>query len=76
VTSEQFEALLRRLRSWRENRQKDAAQMRLAMEAQGVTEYALSPEERADLEAALAEIERGEIASDAEVEEVFGRYAK
>ena len=76
MTSEQFEDLLRRVRSWPEQRREDAARLLLAIEAQDVTEYALSPEERADIEEALREVDRGEIASDAEVAEVFHRYRR
>jgi antitoxin ParD1/3/4 len=36
--------------------------------------YPLSGEERVDLEEALDEVERGELASDVEVEAVFARY--
>jgi predicted transcriptional regulator len=34
----------------------------------------LTPEEEADLRKALAEVERGELATDAEVEAVFSKY--
>ncbi len=36
--------------------------------------YQLSPEEVADIEDAIDEMERGEVASDAEVAAVFKRY--
>ena len=36
--------------------------------------YALSDEERADLEEAVAEVDRGELASDADVKAIFSRY--
>jgi len=48
----------------------------LAMEAEELGAYQLSEEERADIEAALAEIAEGDVASDAEVAEVFGRYRR
>jgi len=76
MTGEQFESLVQRVRSWPKARRDDAALLLLAMEAQDVTEYALSPEERADIEEALGEVERGEIASDDEVAEVFRRYRR
>jgi predicted RNase H-like nuclease (RuvC/YqgF family) len=44
----------------------------LAKEHGGV--YRLTPEERADVEAALAEMDAGRFASDEEVAEVFNRY--
>lgn len=38
--------------------------------------YKLSPEERADVDASLAQMDAGEFASGAEVAEVFNRYRK
>jgi hypothetical protein len=76
MTGEQFEDLMRRVRSWPQARREDAARILLAMEAQDVTEYVLSPDERADIEEALGEADRGEIASDAEVAEVFRRFRR
>jgi hypothetical protein len=76
MTSEQFDDLISRVRSWPQSRQEDAARILLAMEAQDVTEYVLSPDERADIEEALGEADRGEIASDAEVAEVFHRFRR
>jgi predicted transcriptional regulator len=76
MTKEQIENVLERVRTWPQSRQEDAAQVLLAMEAQDVGPYRLSEEERADIEAALAEIDRGEIASDAEVAAVFNRYRR
>jgi hypothetical protein len=60
--------------SWPTERQEDAARLLLAMEAQDTTPYILSDEERADLEAALEEISRGDIASPSEVAVVFTRH--
>jgi hypothetical protein len=74
MTSEQFDDLIRRVRAWPRARREDAARVLLAMEAQDVTEYVLSPEERADIDQALSEVDRGEIATDAEVTEVFRRH--
>ena len=74
MTKDQIDAVLDRVHSWPKERQEDAAQVLLAMEAEGTGQYLLSPEERADLEAALAEVARGEVASDQEVETVFARH--
>ena len=74
MTKDQIGAVLDRVHSWPKERQEDAAQVLLAMEAEGTGQYPLSPEERADLEAALAEVVRGEVASDQEVEAVFARH--
>ncbi len=74
MTKEQIEAVLDRVRAWPLSRQEDAARLLLAMEAEGVDPYRLSAAERADIEAALEEVERGEIASDEDVAAVFDRY--
>ncbi len=76
MTKEQLNAVLDRVRSWPESRQEDAVNMLLTMEKLGAEPYRLSSEERADIEAALAEFSRGEIASDAEVEALFARYRR
>jgi hypothetical protein len=55
MTKDQIDAVLDRVHSWPKSRQEDAVRLLLAMEAQDVTPYILSDEERADLEAALAE---------------------
>jgi hypothetical protein len=56
------------------SRQEDAVLLLLELETQDTTPYRLSPEERADIEAALREVERGEFASEEEVAAVFARY--
>lgn len=50
--------------------------MLLAMEAGGVEVYELSGEEEAEVDAALAEAARGEMASDEEVAAVFSKYRR
>lgn len=74
MTREQITSVLDRVQSWPKERQEDAARLLLAMEAEGPGEYALSEEERLDIEAALAEVARGEIASDEDVAATFARY--
>jgi predicted transcriptional regulator len=76
MTKEQINAILDRVRTWPLERQEDAAAILLRMEEQGVTPYVLSPEERAEVEAGLAEAARGEFATDEEVEAVFSRYRR
>ena len=73
MTKEQIEAVFDRVRTWPLERQEDAAEMLLMMEEQGVAPYELSEEERVEIEAALAEADRGEFATDEEVEAVFNR---
>jgi hypothetical protein len=74
MTRDQIDAILERVRTWPRERQEDAAQMLLAMEAEGTTPYELSEEERIDLEEGLREVERGEIATDEEVQAFFARF--
>ena len=74
MTKSQIESVLERVKTWPPERQEDAARVLLAMEAEDAGPYGLSPEERADLQAALAEAERGEFASDEEVAAVFSRF--
>jgi len=76
VTKEQIEQIFERVRTWPLERQEDAAHILLRMEELGVEPYQLDEDERREIEAALAEAERGEFASDEEVEAVFSRYRK
>lgn len=73
MTKNQIEAVLDRVRAWPPERQEDAARVLLAMEAEDATPYRLSAEERADIEVALEELARGEVASDAQAAAVFDR---
>ena len=74
MTKDQIDAVLDRVHSWPKARQEDAARLLLALEAQGQQAYILSVAERADIEVALAEADRGEFASESEVEALFARY--
>ena len=76
VTAEEIEGILHRVRSWPIERQKDAAWMLLMMEEQGVEPYELTEDEEADLKLALEEEERGEFATDEEIEALFKRYGR
>ena len=67
----QIAAVIERVRTWPKARQEDAALLLLALETQDGTPYALSDEERIDLEQALEEVDRGDIATEAEVADVF-----
>jgi cation transport ATPase len=70
----QIDSILDRVRTWPEERQEDAARVLLAMEGEDNGVYRLSDEVREEIRAALAEVERGEVASDEEVAAVFNRY--
>ena len=72
----QLEDVLERVKAWPEKRQEDAVRILEHMDAIGTGAYELSDDERADLLEALAEIERGEVASDAEVASFFASLRK
>ena len=76
MTRDQIDAVLDRVRTWPAQRQEEAVEMLLAMEAGGVEVYELSGEEEAEVDAALAEAARGEMASDEEVAAVFSKYRR
>jgi hypothetical protein len=66
MTRDQIDSILERVHYWHRQRQEDAARLLLAIEAQDTATYVLSDEERADLMAALEEVERDEIAEESE----------
>ena len=76
MTKEQVEAVLSRVLDWPAERQKDAVRMLLEMEKQDSYAVELTEEVRAHLRECLAEAERGEFATDEEVEAVFARYRR
>ena len=71
--SKRLEKILESVRQWPADRQDAAAEILEHLDALEAEPYELSPEERADLEEALEEVKRGEIASDEEVAGVFAR---
>ena len=76
MTKDQIDAVLDRVRTWPPERQEDAARVLLQMEAAGNEMYELSPEELADIEEGLKEIERGEVATEGEVAGLFSRIRR
>ena len=76
MTKAQIDEVLERVRTWPPERQEDAIQMLLAMEAAGTEVYRLSDEERAEIEASMEEARRGEFATDEEVATVFDRFRR
>ena len=75
MTKAEIDAVLERVRTWPVPKQEEAAQVLLTMEGLNGTElFALSDEEEAALDEAELEIQRGEVASDAEVEAVLYRF--
>jgi hypothetical protein len=66
--------VLESIRTWPAERQDEAAALLEHLNALETSPYVLSDEERADIEEALAETERGEFATDAEVAAMFRRH--
>jgi len=73
MTKEDLEAVFDRVRSWPPEKQERALEALQQIETRQGEIYELSDEERADLEEALAEMERGEVASQEDVDAVFRR---
>jgi len=71
MTKEQIDAVFERVRTWPAEKREEAASLLLSIESEGF--YELSPEEEADLNEALAEMERGEVASEEDVARAFRR---
>lgn len=66
--------VLTRAESWSEQDREELAQVALEIEARRHGLYHATPEELKAIDEALAEVARGEIASDEEVEAVFAKY--
>lgn len=74
MTRDDINTVLDRVRAWPADRQADLARIALTIEAQ---DAALEPEDeatRAAIAEGLAQTERGEFASDADVEAAFARF--
>lgn len=68
--------MLARAESWSEQDQEELAQVVLEIEARRHGVYHASNDDLKAIDEALAAIERGEIASDQEVEAVFAKYRR
>ncbi|HKU97727.1 MAG TPA: hypothetical protein VJR58_20730 [Vineibacter sp.] len=71
--SRRLEKIFEAVRQWPADRQDAAAEILEQMGALESGPYQLSPEEQADLEEALNEVRRGELASDGDVAATFAR---
>jgi predicted transcriptional regulator len=76
MTKTDIDAVLDRVKTWPPERQEDAVAMLLELEAASSEVYQLSEDELAEIEEGMAEIRRGEFASDEEVAALFDRYRK
>jgi predicted transcriptional regulator len=74
MTKAEIEGVFERVRTWPEERQRDAAAVLLQLEAEGTDVYVLSEEEREAIDEGIAEADRGEFATAEEVEAVLGRF--
>jgi hypothetical protein len=72
--SKRLAKALEAVRSWPLERQEAAADVLEQMNRLTTAPYKFSDDERADLEAAVSEAQRGEFASDAEVAAMFARH--
>jgi hypothetical protein len=70
-----LEKALAAIGRWPASRQNEAAEMLLALDRLGTT-YTASPDELAAVDEALTQAQRGEFASDAEVEAAFQRFRR
>jgi predicted transcriptional regulator len=73
MTKEQIKAVLDRVLSWPPERQQDAADMLMRMEAQGTEPYTPTEEEWTAIQEGLAQARRGEFVSDEEMEAFWNR---
>lgn len=74
MTKEQIEAVFERVRAWPQDWQEDAISVLLALEKDFENPYELTEEDERDLDAGLAEADRGEFVPDEEIEAFFARF--
>jgi hypothetical protein len=74
MTKAEIDAVLERVKTWPPDKQEEAMRLLLEMEAEDTSVYVLSPDERAAIEEGMAQVRRGEFASDEEVAAIFNRY--
>ena len=68
--------MLARAEHWSEDDQEELAQVALEIEARRHGVYRATPEELAAIDAALAAVARGEVATDEAVDAVFAKYRR
>jgi hypothetical protein len=72
----ELRTMLARIERWPEEDQEELAQVALEIEARRHGVYHATPDELRAIDEALAAVERGELASDEEVEAVFAKYRR
>lgn len=70
-----MEKALAAIGRWPATRQNEAAEMLLALDRLG-SSYTASPEELTAIDEALGQVQRGEFATDAEIESAFQRFRR
>jgi hypothetical protein len=75
MSKDQIKAVLERVLTWPPDRQKDAAEMLLWLEAKEGEFYHPADDEWAAIQEGLAQAERGEFVSDEEMDAFRKRYA-
>jgi predicted transcriptional regulator len=73
MTKHEIKAVLDRVLTWPENLQQEAAEILLALEGEIAEFYEPSPEEWAAVQEGLAQADRGEFATDEEVQDLLNR---
>jgi hypothetical protein len=74
--TELMEKALASVRSWPAEQQDEAAEILLALDRLGTGSYHASDAELRAVDEAMAQVERGEYATEAEVEAAFARFRK
>ena len=71
-----MERALATVRGWPAELQDEAAEILLALDRLGAEPYRVSDSELSAVDEAMAQLERGELASEAEMEAAFARFRK
>lgn len=71
-----MEKALAMIQSWSAEQQNEAAEILLALDRLGVGSYRASDAELQAVDDAMAQLDRGELATEAEVEAAYARFRK
>jgi predicted transcriptional regulator len=76
MTKQQIAVLLERAETWSQEAQDEFVRTALEIERKHASVYQLDADELADISEGLAEIERGDVASDEEVQATFDELGR
>jgi hypothetical protein len=76
MTKEQLSLLLERAQAWPQAAQEELVRTAIDIERKHVGIYQLDDDERADIREGLAEIDRGDVASEEEVKATFNHLRR